>query len=80
MKLVSKPNILKELFPGYKVFLCGVHFNRYVKDKELPSSKNRDGTAVEKGEILAQFRRVRDAPSEVSTHQGEMNYWRWQNN
>ena len=30
----------------------------------LPSSKNCDGTAVEKGEILAQFRRVRDAPSE----------------
>ena len=64
MKLVSKPNVLKELFPGYKVFLCGVHFYRYVKDKELPSSKNRNGTAVEKGEILAQFRRVRDAPSE----------------
>ncbi len=56
-------NIIKDLFPGCKIFLCGVHIYHYDKDK-VPSSKNRDSTGVEKRGILVQFRRVRDAPSE----------------
>ena len=31
-------NVIKDLFPGCKVFLCGVHVYRYMKDKVLPKT------------------------------------------
>ena len=55
---------LRIIFPGSKIFLCGVHVYRYWKEKVLPSSKMSDGNSVEKVDIINQLKMLRDAPSE----------------
>ena len=43
---------------------CSCLVYRYFREKVLPSSRMSDGSPVDKGEIINQFKRVRDSPTE----------------